>query len=922
MKKLIIACLGVFVAGFVGIITYQNLTAEAQTTPAPTLINVISPSKARIMEGTVQAVIWKDPSNIETTPNADLKLYIANLRNAYTPLTFVGCSTTYDNRACSIELSPSVISQYIEEIKRTSPNRSIEEIRRGFYIQVEAHRDRGSSGSTILARGKSKTFEVFPYSATIPILDTVNNNLNRGSTLDIRGQNFRNQMLVSLYSLNCTNVDGDGKNCSETLISSKTVSATNNNTKLSVPINQFFSSFNPIRVNEFLIMRVSRLDSGASADSYVFITEDIVADKVVFQNKGTIERVFVDSEEKVRVRFKAKVKAEANSSAKLPSTGAFNLILDPIIEEGKPAGGGGPRTVTYSSPTLNPVNGIYTIPRGTSAEFNINAEFGTLQMFAGAYKAHIYGVYFADGNNNFGWKNLNVHPSVQNNTTAGQVVIVGERSPYISEVSTQNTNGYTSQITLRGVRFDQTMPLYVDGVDRYTATTSNGVSIIPVNALGLSPGLYRVGLSLESLRTGKSNIVYVDVNIPESRKPSVDIINEATLLLVYDRNNRESSLVGTFRGRISGGSQNVLIPVNSFESTLYNGEKYYNHIKDTQLASSFPGLEVRYSPNDGRAYYLLPANVGVNFTLTKTLNPQYLYAGAYTESLVGISVQDSNYLDVGVDIPTNTTNRVTVVGENATTNSPSITITSPNGGENWELGREYRVSYRYSNIGGNQGKINLIKQDRNGGCLLKYVGFDINPAEVNSTEVDLSQGCLNRSEFGEITAGNYKVNIFVGNVLIQDYSDNFFTISSGSPSTTPQISSLSRTSGTAGNSVTITGTGFNSSTRVYFNGSSRSTTYVNSTTLRFSVPSTSAGAKQVNVKNGSLVSNSQTFTVTSDPSSSTYSSPSFYSSPSSYYSPSTSGSGTSFNYQEEINSLKAQIGALIEAYNQLLNKFR
>ncbi|MEK7610042.1 MAG: peptidoglycan-binding protein [Patescibacteria group bacterium] len=107
--------------------------------------------------------------------------------------------------------------------------------------------------------------------------------------------------------------------------------------------------------------------------------------------------------------------------------------------------------------------------------------------------------------------------------------------------------------------------------------------------------------------------------------------------------------------------------------------------------------------------------------------------------------------------------------------SSQITITSPNGEEKWILGNKYQVKFDQSNFGGIQAKIHLIPQSFNGtACLLKYINLT---EGLSSTDVDLSQGCLNAYEFGKIIPGNYKIQIYAGNSLGEDTSDSYFSIS-------------------------------------------------------------------------------------------------------------------------------------------------
>ncbi len=115
---------------------------------------------------------------------------------------------------------------------------------------------------------------------------------------------------------------------------------------------------------------------------------------------------------------------------------------------------------------------------------------------------------------------------------------------------------------------------------------------------------------------------------------------------------------------------------------------------------------------------------------------------------------------------------------------PSITITSPNGGETWTLGNTYNLQFSsdkayvepVSNTGYGVG-IALIRKGMESGpyCILAQ-GVAV-VAGTNSFSVDLNKPCLNG---GNLTAGNYKATVYhqTGyNLDINATSNNYFIIS-------------------------------------------------------------------------------------------------------------------------------------------------
>lgn len=101
--------------------------------------------------------------------------------------------------------------------------------------------------------------------------------------------------------------------------------------------------------------------------------------------------------------------------------------------------------------------------------------------------------------------------------------------------------------------------------------------------------------------------------------------------------------------------------------------------------------------------------------------------------------------------------------------SPSITVISPNGGETFYFDKPINVSWTSNGL--NEASIYLRFPD-GGVCFLKTV-----PASQNSTSVSISSGYACPNLPINITAGQYKMQIF-GDVgpISGDSSDNYFTL--------------------------------------------------------------------------------------------------------------------------------------------------
>ena len=146
--------------------------------------------------------------------------------------------------------------------------------------------------------------------------------------------------------------------------------------------------------------------------------------------------------------------------------------------------------------------------------------------------------------------------------------------------------------------------------------------------------------------------------------------------------------------------------------------------------------------------------------------------GSYTWS-ISSSQTESDYYKVLIHSTTNTS--VDDMSDNYFTieePAPTITVTSPNGGEDWETGTSHFITWNSSNLSGNYVGIQLYRSG-------SYVS-----SISSSTTDDGSYTWFISSSQTE--SDYYKVKIYsTSESSISDYSDNYFTIEeSGSPSIT------------------------------------------------------------------------------------------------------------------------------------------
>ncbi|HSD13002.1 MAG TPA: hypothetical protein VLC10_05570, partial [Patescibacteria group bacterium] len=145
--------------------------------------------------------------------------------------------------------------------------------------------------------------------------------------------------------------------------------------------------------------------------------------------------------------------------------------------------------------------------------------------------------------------------------------------------------------------------------------------------------------------------------------------------------------------------------------------------------------------------------------------------------------------------------------------------------------------------------------------VVRFNGSDRATSFVSSTQLDATILA------GDLTAaGTFTITVFNPTPVGGVSNGQTFTVNNPVPTTT-SISPSSKNVGDIAFTLTVNGTNFISSSVVKFNGSSRTTTFVNSAQLTASIPASdllSAGTFAITVFNptpGGGTSNSQTFTV-------------------------------------------------------------
>jgi len=98
--------------------------------------------------------------------------------------------------------------------------------------------------------------------------------------------------------------------------------------------------------------------------------------------------------------------------------------------------------------------------------------------------------------------------------------------------------------------------------------------------------------------------------------------------------------------------------------------------------------------------------------------------------------------------------------------TPSITVTSPNGGENWKVGETHNITWTSSNFGSMGVSINLLNPGATGAAYLKNIASNLP-----------NTGTYQWTIPSNISGGTYNLMLVSsGGVAVQDYSDNYFNI--------------------------------------------------------------------------------------------------------------------------------------------------
>jgi len=365
---------------------------------------------------------------------------------------------------------------------------------------------------------------------------------------------------------------------------------------------------------------------------------------------------------------------------------------------------------------------VWRVRAGQTGKFTVERTISPSQMFAGTYSAYVHYINVYDDNS------IQTGVSTPLNLPreeSRRVTIIGEKSPYIS--STNSPVSVNGTVVLTGVRFGRTRSenkIYVNNDLKGSVATSDGTTLsFPASwvtgAVDPIRGILSSPVQIENLRTGKSNVVFVSVNI-SSEEPVITSISPN-----------------------SGGASSTI----TISGTGLTG------VSSVNFRNSAGVLIGSINPNS-------TSMNTVAFTLGNSLP-----AGTYQ-----VSVATSNCRG-GCD-----SGSVAFTVTSGTT-QPTLQVLSPNGGETINISQPLKVILKTNNSFPAKHYINLVSskgQSYSLDSLLGSYGLSFTTEQISQPN---QSAIFNIPSYYKIdSTDNFKIKICVYNIC--DESDSNFNIAS------------------------------------------------------------------------------------------------------------------------------------------------
>jgi peptidoglycan hydrolase-like protein with peptidoglycan-binding domain len=311
--------------------------------------------------------------------------------------------------------------------------------------------------------------------------------------------------------------------------------------------------------------------------------------------------------------------------------------------------------VTSDSFNVTDLFQVLTLQPNKNYTFDITETAKVSELFAGSYVAKPYQFVRMTADSN-GYNSYYTDLPIGGSQSSNTVTIIGETSPYLSNVSSDSTG----QITIVGDRLHLADNVVtVDGVSiGYPIFKAQpGYITFNASAFNIATGVHTIQVT--NTKVGNSNRYAVTVGTESSSQaPTIELLSGPDLRLTYS-SGKESTLIGTAKVKLSTGS----MPINVYytqlaQAILFSKGGQYVYTNSNRPEVSCQGLNLSTSLNT------LPANTSYTCDITNTAKTSELFAGSYSMTPSTVFYTNSSTSDGYIKILNSaSSNSVTIVGE-------------------------------------------------------------------------------------------------------------------------------------------------------------------------------------------------------------------------------------------------------------------